>query len=463
MSAIVQPNAVEPRELIGALASYVSDIKLAHVPAEVSKQAKLCILDTIGATVAGSRTTDWHPLMRAEAEDNNKPQATVIGTGRKLSTEAAARVNAYMGDIFELNDLIGGHGSIGNVSALVALGETLGSSGAQLVESVIIGLEVTARVYFGYYPAMKPFTEVGMNPVTFPSSLGVAAGAARLMGLSEEQTAYAMGIGGTLAGWCPAEVVFGDGGTVKPMLFGACPATSGLTGAKYARAGMTGPQRLLEGPRGYFVTAAKKMFPEAVLDRQTWYVGQPRRKYHACCGYIHSPIDVVAALRRDGVKFDRAQEIRIGVTSLTIPAVSKSQPPISPNDARFHLEYCVALAALGEDVVVPEHSLEFETQLRRPEVQSLMKKIRVYDDPTQKHYHQCAVTLIDAAGQELARREGKGPKGSPQNPLSDAEMYDKFRRLAQFKLSRAAIDDYIEHVTRLDQAHDWSWLVNTFN
>ena len=463
MSAIIKQNAVEQRELIGALASYVSDIKLTHVPAEVNKQAKLCILDTIGATVAGSRTTDWHPLMRAETLDNDKPQATVIGAGRKLSTEAAARVNAYMGDIFELNDLIGGHGSIGNVSALVALAETLGSTGAQLVESVIIGLEVTARVYFGYYPAMKPFTEVGMNPVTFPSSLGVAAGAARLMDLSEEQTAYAMGIGGTLAGWCPAEVVFGEGGTVKPMLFGACPATSGLTGAKYARAGMTGPQRLLEGPRGYFVTAAKNMFPEAVLDRETWYVGQPRRKYHACCGYIHSPIDVVAALRRDGVKFDQAQEIRIGVTSLTIPAVSKSRPPTSPNDARFHLEYCVALAALGDDVIVPEHSLDFETLMHRPEVQALMKKIRVHDDPTQKHYHQCAVTLIDASGKELARREGKGPKGSPQNPLSDAEMHDKFRRLVQFKLSPATIDDYIARAAKLDQTSDWSWLVKAFD
>jgi len=200
-----------------------------------------------------------------------------------------------------------------------------------------------------------------------------------------------------------------------------------------------------------------------VLDRQTWYVGQPRRKYHACCGYIHSPIDVVAALRRDGVKFDRAQEIRIGVTSLTIPAVSKSHPPISPNDARFHLEYCVALAALGEDVIVPEHSLDFETQLRRPEVQSLMKKIRVHDDPAQKHYHQCAVALLDAGGQEFARREGKGPKGSPQNPLSDAEMHDKFRRLAQFKLSAAAIDTYITQVSQLDRATNWSWLVNAFD
>ena len=124
----------------------------------------------------------------------------VLRPPRNSPVEAAARVNAYMGDIFELNDLIGGHASIGNVSALLALAESIGATGGQLVEAVVVGLEVTARVYNGYYPAMKPYDEVGMNPVVFPSSYGVAAGAARLMGLTEAQLGDAMGIAGTLAG-----------------------------------------------------------------------------------------------------------------------------------------------------------------------------------------------------------------------------------------------------------------------
>lgn len=462
------PDMTEPTrrdtapDLTDELASYASSIRLADAPEVVRRQATLCILDTIGCSVAGSRVDDWKPLMAAESEDSEKPLATVIGSGRRLSVEAAARVNAYMGDVFELNDLIGGHGSIGNVTALVALAESLGASGARLVESVIVGLEVTARIYYGYYPAMKPYDEVGMNPVVFPSSYGVAAGAARLLGLDERQTAHAMGIAGTLAGWCPAEVVFGDGGTVKPMLFGACPATSGLAGAKYARAGMTGPRQLLEGPRGYFVTAAREMFPQAVRDRKTWHLAAPRRKYHAACGYIHSPIDVVAALRRDGVPLDQAGEIRVGVTELTIPGVSKSRPPASGNEARFHLEYCVALAALGEDVILPEHSIAFDVQMARPEVRAMMKKIRVVADAAQKHYHHCAVAVVDAQGRELARREGRGPKGSPQNPMSDDEVVGKFRRLVNHRLSGAALDEYVDKALELEAQTQWRWLVSAF-
>lgn len=457
------PVSSAERDLTQELAAYASGIRIAKVPQLVKRQAALCIIDTIGCMVAGARVEDWKPLMTAEVADNDKPQSTVVGSGRRLSVEAAARVNAYMGDIFELNDLIGGHASIGNVSALLALGEHLGATGEQLLEAVIVALEVTARVYDGYYPAMKPYDEVGMNPVVFPSSYGVAAGASRLMKLSQEALGHAMGIAGTLAGWCPAEVVFGDGGTVKPMLFGACPATSGIAGAKYASAGMTGPQRLLEGPRGYFVTAARSMFPEAVRDRDTWHVAQPRRKYHACCGYIHSPIDVVAAMRHAGVDFTQAHEIRVGMAELTIAGVSKTRPPTTGNEARFHLEYCVALAALGEDVIVPEHSIDFAAQMARAEVRDMLQKVRVVADPQQKHYHQCAVTLLDAQGHELSRHEGRGPKGSPQNPMSDDEVLGKFRRLVAHRLSGAALDGYLSKALQLDAQPDVRWLVNAFD
>lgn len=450
------------QDLTRGLASFVAGIRLAAVPEVVRRQARLCILDTIGCVVAGSRVDDWKPLLAAETAEACREEATVVALGRRLPVDAAARVNAYMGDVFELNDLIGGHASIGNVCALLALAEAIGATSAQLVEAVIVGIEVTARVYSGYYPAMKPYDEVGMNPVTFPSSYGVAAGAARLLGLNEAQIGHAMSIAGTLAGWCPAEVVFGDGGSVKPMLFGACPATAGLAGARYARAGMTGPQRLLEGSRGYFVTAAREMFPEAVRDRETWHLAAPRRKYHAACGYVHSPVDVVAELRREGAPLERAAQIRIGMAELTIPGVSKPNPPTSGNEARFHLEYCVALAAHGADVIVPEHSIDFGRYLENADIRHTMAKVKVVADAGQKHYHQCAITLLDAQGHELARREGRGPKGSPQNPMSDDEVIDKFRRLVAHRLNGQAAEEYVRKAQQLDTSAVWSWLVHSF-
>ncbi|MGE0801263.1 MAG: MmgE/PrpD family protein [Lautropia sp.] len=462
MTDIETAEGAPARDLTDELAAYAAGIRIAEVPEVVRRQAILCILDTIGCCVAGAQVEDWKPLMAAESADSARPECTVIGTGRRLSTEAAARVNAYMGDILNLHDQIGGHGSIGNVCGLVALAESQRSSGRALLEAVIVGLEVTARVYQGYFAAIKPYDEVGMTPVVFPSSYGVAAGAARLLGLGEPGLAHAMGIAGTLAGWCPAEVVFGNGGTVKPMLYGACPATAGLAGAKYARAGMTGPKRLLEGPRGYFVTAARGMFAEAVRDNRTWHLASPPRKYHAACGYIHSPVDAVVSLRRDGVRLEEAAEIRIGVAELTLAGVSKQGPPRSGNEARFHLEYCVALAALGEDVILPEHSIGFARHAARPEILRMLDKVRIVADPARKHFHHCAVTVVDAAGRALARREVHGPKGAPRNPMSDDEVLGKFRRLVEYRLAGAALDAYLERALRLESQPDSDWLMAAF-
>lgn len=463
--SISKKGMAEATTLMSGLAHYALSIRLADVPEVVRRQAKLCILDTIGACVAGIRTEDWHSLLEAERARSGRTEATVIGTGTKLSTEAAARVNAYTGDIFELNDLIGGHASIGIVPAVLAVAETTGASGAELVEAVIVGIEVTSRVYSSYYYDMKAYTEVGMVPVGFPNSVGAAAAVARLLKLDEQHTANAMAIAGALAGWCPAEVIFGDGGTIKPMMFGASPVATGIMAGYYAQKGMTGPPNLFESKIGFYATVAKRNKPDALLDPNTWYLANPRRKLHACCGYIHSALDVIIALRGEDAPLRDAAEIRIGMPEYIIPAISKNRPPVSPNDARFHTQFMLALAANEADVaaIVSEHSTQFQIYLERPAVKALMKKIKVAVEPEFNHNHQCSVTLFDNAGTTILRREGKGPKGSPQNPMTDDEVHTKFRKLVGYKLTPIEVDKYVTKLDSLDRTDDWCWLVSSFS
>ncbi|MEQ9022949.1 MAG: MmgE/PrpD family protein, partial [Pseudomonadales bacterium] len=102
-----QPTPIEQ------LANFVFDLAPAHIPDVVTKQARLCILDTLGCMIAGSQTKEARALLEVEHASHGKGDSTVAGSSRRLSSDAAARVNAYMGDIFELNDLISGHASIG--------------------------------------------------------------------------------------------------------------------------------------------------------------------------------------------------------------------------------------------------------------------------------------------------------------------------------------------------------------
>jgi 2-methylcitrate dehydratase PrpD len=465
LAAAAKPDAqiVPAAGLLAGLARFAAGVRLADAPEIAQRQAKLCILDTIGCIVAGSQVEEVRLLLRSELNRNAHAESSVLCFNTKLSIEAATRVNGYAGDVFELNDLIAGHASIGNVTAALALAEATQASGTALLEAVITGIEVTARVYSAYYPTLKPYTEAGMAPVGFPNTIGVAAGAAKLLGLDEKRTANAMANAGALAGWCPAEVIFGNGGTVKPMLFGSWPGTVGIMAAMYARDGIDGPPRLLESDIGYYAMASRRSEPNVVLDRDTWYLSQPRRKLHACCGYIHAALDAIVAMRHEGVQFQDAAQIRIGMPEYIIPGVSKGRPPVSPNEARFHAEYCLALAACGVDVIAPEHSMKFGTFMDRPDVGAMMRKFKIVADTKLSHYHHCSVSVVDGAGSVLRNGGIVAPKGSPGNPMSDEEVRAKFRRLVSHKQSPQQTDDYLRNLQGLEKAGNWSWLVNAFD
>lgn len=449
--------------LIEALARHVMKIRSEEIPSEAREQASLCILDTLGCMVAGSVLPEVQTFIRSETEVDTRGQASVVGHARKLSVDAAMRVNGYMGDLLELNDLIGGHASIGVVPPALALAEATGASGAQLLTAVIAGIETTARVYYGYYPGLKPFTEVGMSAVGFPSTIGAAAAVATLLGLTQAQTAHAMANAGALAGWCPAEVIFGDGGSIKPMLFGACPGSAALAGARYARAGVTGPLRLLESPIGFFATTARTADAAAVRDTSSWHVAQPRRKLHACCGYMHSAIDTLVAMRHEGVRFNDAASIVVQMPGYVLPAVSKAAPPSSTTDALFHAQYCMALAICGHDTIAPEHALECATLAARDDVASTMQRIRIEAANELTHYHQCRVQVMAAGGQVVASQACSAPKGSAANPMSNDEVKAKFRALVKGRLPRASEDEYIRRVERLASEAETGWLTGAFS
>ncbi len=447
-----------PLELLTGLGQFAASIELDKVPRSARHQATLCILDTIGCIVLGADTPDAKTMLAAESARGGKAEAAVFGTSMRLPVESAARVNGYLGDIFELNDLLAGHPSIATVPTALAVAEARGSSGAQLLKAVIAGIETTSRTYAAFRGQERPYPEIGNGFVGFMNTLGAAAAASSLLGLDARQTADALAIAGALAGWCPAEALFRDGGTIKPMLFGGWPASVGIQSAGYAAHGLTGPRRVLEGDFGFFGAIAYGFDAEVVLAPGRWYIAEPRRKLHACCGYMHSAIDLAAALRLEhGKEVFRQGEIEISMTDRVIAAVSKERPPSTPNEARFHLEYCVAVAAAGADVVLPKHSTEFATQLADPEIQSLMRRIRVKSEPAFKHYHECAIELIGPGG-ESVRSSGKAPKGSPANPLTDDEVVEKFKRLVSWKVDAIAASAYAARVQSLESEPDCRWL-----
>jgi len=419
-----------PDQLLKSLGAFTHGLTSAATPDEIKRQASLCILDTIGCMIAGSQMPETQQVIAAEQAVGSKGSALIVGNTARLGVVSAARANAYMGDIFELNDLIGGHASIGNVATALSLAQTNHASGSDLILAVIAGIETTARVYNAFYPHLKSIEDSGMVSVGFPATIGCAAAAARLSGLTPDQTANALAVAGAIAGWCPAEVIFGDGGTIKPMLFGASPASAGIQAVEYAKAGLSGPPNILDSSIGYFAAMSGKWSPGA-LSTDDWALNEPRRKLHACCGYIHSAFDAVANAMTE-LKLDplRIAEINVSVPQYIIPAISKSAPPATANEARFHIQYMLALAAAGTDMVMPAHSIGFASEFLRPEMKHLAERVHIVAGPELTHYHECRLRLKMEDGTEH-EFSNDAPRGSPQNLLSEDNLVQKFMALAE--------------------------------
>jgi len=409
------------------LSNFLATLHPSVVPEEVKTQARLCLLDTIGCMVSGATTDAARRIATAELNANPGKQCSIVG-GKRGGLLSAARINAYQGDIYELNDLIAGHASIGNVAAALAMGQARDVSGETLEMALIAGIETTARVYGAFYPYQKNLEEVGMVSVGLPSAVGSAAACARILDLSPSQTSDALAIAAAWANWCPAEVIFGDGRGAKPMLFGGLPANAGISAALAAEQGISGPPDILSSAMGFFATMATQWTIDP-FHSSTWALAHPRRKLHACCGYIHSAYDAALDLRKsEGFAIEEIASVLVEVPAYTVPAIRKDRLPGTANEARFHLQYMLAHALTGLEAVTPATSEAFEAECARPELLALFDRIRVEPGTGLRHYHQSRLSVTLADGREFSV-SNNAPRGSDRNPLADEAILAKFRSL----------------------------------
>jgi 2-methylcitrate dehydratase PrpD len=442
--------------LLDALAGYAHRVDLSTAPEAVSEQAALCLLDTFGCIVAGSRVAEATVLRAAETKR--------YGAMDSWPEEVTARALGYFGDTLELNDLIGGHSSIGVVTAVLAASRGQQVSGSELLRAIVAGTEVTSRLYESAVGRFKRYGEGGSVMVSYFNAIGAAAALSVLAGFDHATTRNAMAIAATMNSWCPAEVIFGDGGTIKPILFGGNPAASAVLAAGYAGEGLTGPGTIIESPIGMMTALATSFDPSKILDTERWYITTPQRKMHAACGYTHSSVDAASTIRLDPEEVAAVESVDVAVPAFFKEAVGKEGRPKSANDARFHLGYVVSLALQGLAPITPEHSEEFERIFGQGDTAALSDKVRIVPQEdiaagTSKPYNVARVTVRFRDGQERSAT-CTSPIGSSENPMTNDDVVDKFHRLVAPVVSEDAAAALAQQLLDVGRAPDAATLVD---
>ncbi len=432
------------------LAEYVSKTSFPALPKEVVRKAKGIILDTLGCAIAG------HTLARHEfqwicdpvKDMGGNPESTVWADGFKTSCPQAALVNGTLVHTIDFDDThLGSIAHLGAsvVSSALAMGEKVGADGQSILTAMVLAYEVAGRIGKAVMPSHYKY----WHPTGTLGTIATAVVAGKLMSLGADRMEQAISLAGDGASGMRYCIDFGDFSKSLHPGFGAW---KGILSALIIAKGATGPKGLLEYKSGFCRAYAEEPAMKHLTENlgSSYEVLQDSLKAFPTILCSHTPIQgTITLMKEKNLHLEDVDAIHFRVTP-TAPGQGMNYAPDSPLSARLSIPYCVSRAAADGYISMDQFR---EEKIFEPRIQDFMKKVTLESDPgfNQKY----PGTL--AAEMEIRTKDGKRftgesiyPKGHPQNPMTDEEIKDKFRRLSLNTLDRVQTEKIIEKVYDLE-------------
>jgi len=447
------------------IAAFVAGLAYERIPADVIARIKLLILDSLGCALYGTELPWSRILMTTLGGLDQTKACAVWGTDRRLSAPHAALVNGTLVQSFELDDVHrAGVLHVGAVTlpALIAVMELRpGMSGRDFLRAAVAGYEIGPRVGLCMGPEhIGQGWHSGATVGVFSAAAGAAAG----LRLSPDQTVHALGIAGTQAAGLMAAQY---GAMVKRMHAGRA-SQSGLYGALLAEAGFTGIVDVFESEYGGFCTTFSRSHDRFRLAELTAGLGERFEtmgvalKFYSCVGSNHTSLDAIRAIAvRRPFRADEVARIVVHGSQATVDHVGWPYKPQGLTSAQMNLPFCIATLLAEGDVFVDQFSEAVVTDARR---MALAAKVEVVHDPDitargAKLRHMVRVEVHFADGTQEAETV-EAPRGSEQKFASEADVVDKFRKLARRTCSDAEAERIGELVLGCDKLPDIGVLVS---
>jgi 2-methylcitrate dehydratase PrpD len=409
--------------VLSQFAAFAVERRRAGLPAEVVHAANRAVVDWFAATVAGAEMEPASILRAALLEDGGQGVCSLVPDGRLTSARTAALINASASHTAELDDIYRDglyHPGSPTVGAALAAAERLGASGADLLRAVAVGYEIGDRIA----AAMQPAHYTYWHTTGTVGTIGAAAASAEVLGLDADQFAHALATATTMA--AGLQQAFRSDAMSKPLHAGHA-AEAGLLAAMTAAHGFTGALDVLDGESGFGAAMSRDVDWVAAVEQlgRPWAVTQATVKNHSCCGHTFAAVDAALALRSQGLLPDDIAEIRIA-TYGTATKVAGNPDPRTAFEAKFSTSYCVAAAlALGS---VRLRAFEDE-RLGDPVLRGLMDRTTLDVDPDYDagfpQQRAARVLVVDRSGKQH-QHVRMTRKGDPDDPLTDAELREKF-------------------------------------
>jgi 2-methylcitrate dehydratase PrpD len=397
---------------------FVTGITWADLPAAVQDQTRRCLLDLMGALIAGRRTPVGDIMAEVARESCAGDQATIVVSGERVSFIGAALANGFAQNALDIDDgyrLVKGHPGASFLPGLLAALEMKGGcSGTDFLTAVVIGYEIGIRaglIRHAVYPTYHSSGSWG--------AVATAAAAGRLLGLNREHLREALG---TAEYHAP----------IAPMMKGIdvpCMGKdslgwgnmTGLLSVRMARRGFTGVEPFFsDSPQKEWLTALGKKYE--ILNLYF--------KPYAACRWAQPAVAGCLKLVKDH-NLKPTDLAAVKVRTFKAAASLTRQPPRNTEEAQYNLAFPVA-AALIDGAVGPVQVLP--PRLFDADILDLAGRLDV--EVAQEFEDRFPAKAIAAV--EITTRDGKRydsgaveARWEPPDTLpSDTELKEKFIWLA---------------------------------
>jgi 2-methylcitrate dehydratase PrpD len=446
-----QESRAAASDLTGRVARYMASAPERALPADVVRETKHRILDTIAAMVSGARLKPGEAAIRFARAQVGVPEASILTTTIRTSAVNAALVNGMFGHADETDDfepVTKAHPGCAVVPAALAMGERTKGSGQDVIRATALGYDLCCRWLMALGPNHVRATHRSAEGVS--ATMGAAAAAASMARLDERGMRYALSyaiqqVSGVWSWERDVEHI------EKAFDFAGMGARNGVTAALMVQLGCTGVEDVLEGEHNAIEAHSREPRPEEMArDLGTRYFVTETAIKTFSVGYpIQAALDAFLSLRRE--------------QSLTPASVDRIVATLPEDGARIvndrsmpdvNLQYLIAVALVDGTVSFDaSHSYE---RMKDPQVLDVKRRVELVGDrglmdPAAPRSARVEVRLRD--GRTVNRFTRHAP-GTKENPLDTAGVNAKARSLMEPVIGARRTSAVIDRIHALDTVTD---------
>ena len=448
------------------LADYTCALRFEDLSPAVVHEVKRRVIDSFGCALGAWDEEPCVIARKVASEFSAKNGSTIIGTNHKAPPDWTAFANGCCIRYFDYNDTYlskePAHPS-DNISAALAVAESVGATGPELITAIALAYEVQCR-----FCDAASIRARGWDHVTY-GTFSTALACARLMKLSPEKTRHATNIAG-VAGAAMRQARVGELSHWKGVAF-ATAARHGVFSALLARAGMTGPGPIFEGQMGFEKQLGVSLgnvgekfavpFPKTE-DGPAAMILNTSIKYWPAEYHSQSAIEAALSLRKQIDQLAEVKSVTIESHDAAVDIIG-SEPekwrPATRETADHSLPYITAIALIDGEIT----NKQFEPErFKDPEVWKFLENVKVERNAELSAIYPGAVAnivhVVLAGGRRLTKRVDY-PLGHAKNPLNDSQVEGKFFALVEPSIGRKRAERIVDLVWKLDEAKNVDDLV----